>query len=72
MYMYFFFILNFVVRQILTVRRGTVGRGRILFSVFFLFPFSIRFFFFLFPLKKRSKTRKREERDREETKEVDE
>lgn len=67
----FFFILNFVVRQILTVR--TVGRGRILFSVFFLFPFSIRFFFFfLFPLKKRSKTRKREERDREETKEVDE
>lgn len=48
----FFFILNFVVRQILTVRRGTVGRGRILFSVFFLFPFSIRFFFFFFFLLK--------------------
>lgn len=52
MYMYFFFILNFVVRQILTVRRGTVGRGRILFSVFFPFSFFNSFLFFFFFLLK--------------------
>ena len=61
-YIYIFFILNFVVRWILT--KGKLLEEEEFFPLFSLiFPFSILFFFFLFPLKKRWKTRKREERD---------